>query len=50
MITALPPLEAAVAAAIEDLQRREALLAEREARLVKRETAIKAALGDLEAL
>ena len=50
MITALTPLEAAVAAAIEDLQQREARLAEREARLVKRETAIKAALGDLEAL
>jgi hypothetical protein len=36
-LTAMTPLEAAVAAAIEDLQQREAALAEREAKLVKRE-------------
>jgi hypothetical protein len=34
---ALTPIEAAVAAAIEDLQRRESVLAEREVSLVKRE-------------
>ena len=50
LITALTPLEAAVATAIEDLQQREAALAEREAKLVKRETAIAAALGGLEDL
>jgi hypothetical protein len=39
-LVALTPLEANVAAAIEDLQRGEAILAEREVILVKRETAI----------
>jgi hypothetical protein len=37
LIVSLTPVEAAVAAAIEDLQHREAVLAEREAKLVKRE-------------
>jgi hypothetical protein len=37
LIVALTPIEAAVAAAIEDLQHRESVLAEREAKLVKRE-------------
>ena len=50
LITALTPIKAAVASAIEDLQRREAALAEREARLVKRETAISQALTCLEEL
>jgi hypothetical protein len=52
LITALTPLEAAVAAAIEDLQSREARLAEREAQLVKREqraAAVDRALTDLAA-
>jgi hypothetical protein len=39
-LVALTPLKTAVAAAIEDLQRREAILVEREVILVKRETAI----------
>ena len=50
LITALTPLEAAVATAIEDLQQREAAVAEREAKLVKRETAISRALTGLEEL
>lgn len=37
LITALTPIEAAVAEAIEDLERREAALVEREAKLLKRE-------------
>ena len=49
-LVALTPLEAAVAAAIEDLQQREAVLAEREAKLVKRESAISRALARLEQL
>jgi hypothetical protein len=44
LISALTPIEPAVAEAIEDLRRREATLAEREGRLVKREAAIKRAL------
>jgi hypothetical protein len=45
LITSLTPLDETVAAAIDDLQRREAALSEREARLAAREIAIKAALG-----
>ena len=47
-LVALTPLEAVVAAAIEELQQREAALAAREAKLVKRETAISRALTGLE--
>ena len=49
-LVALTPLEAAVAEAIEDLQRREAMLAEwpsgaeRESQLVKRAVAVETAL------
>ena len=48
LITSLTPIEAAVTAAIEDLERREAALAEREAHLRKRESAITRAIGNLE--
>ena len=48
MVRELTPIEKAVAAAIEDLERRETILAEREARLVKRETLISRALTNLE--
>jgi hypothetical protein len=47
-LVAMTPLQAAVAAAIEELQQREAALAAREAKLVKRETAISRALTGLE--
>jgi hypothetical protein len=50
LIRALTPIEAAVADAIEDLQRREAMLGEREARLRKREDLISRALTGLEKL
>jgi hypothetical protein len=46
LLKPLLPLDATLAAAIEDLQRREAVLGEREARLIKRETAIKMVLAD----
>jgi hypothetical protein len=53
-LVAMTPIEAAIADAIEDLKHREAMLAEREAQLVKRgaaiQTAVKAALTGLEAL
>jgi hypothetical protein len=51
-ITALTPVQPVIAAAAEDLQQREAALAEREAKLVKREeraAAIDRAIIDLEA-
>jgi hypothetical protein len=48
LITSLTPIEAAVSAAIEDLERREAALAEREALFRKREIAITRAIGNLE--
>jgi hypothetical protein len=48
LITSLTPIEAAVTAAIEDLERREAALAERETHLRKRESAITRAIGNLE--
>jgi hypothetical protein len=44
LITSLTPIETAVQQQIEDLKTREAALAERERRLVARETAIAAAL------
>jgi len=43
-------IDTLVAAAIEDLQQREAALAEREVKLVKRETAISRALARMEGL
>ena len=48
LITSLTPIESAAAAAIEDLQEREARLAAREATLIKRETAIGRAIATLE--
>jgi hypothetical protein len=51
LITALTPIEPAIAQAIENLQQREAVVAEREARLVKREeraAAVDRVLANLE--
>jgi hypothetical protein len=47
-ITALSPVESAIAEAIKDLEEREAVLASREAQLRKRESAISRALTNLE--
>jgi hypothetical protein len=50
-ITALTPIEPVIAAAVEDLQHREAVLVEREANLIKREeraAAIGRAVANLE--
>jgi hypothetical protein len=51
VIVSLTPVEATITAAVEDLQHREAVLAEREAKLIKREeraAAIDRAVANLE--
>jgi hypothetical protein len=50
LVVSLTPIEQSVQVAIADLQQREAALAAREARLLKRETAISQALSGLEEL